>query len=61
MSNKDKIRSMLDNIVGDKGEQAQVDFHDYLQGKMKEVLGVELPAADETDADTKNDTEGDSD
>lgn len=41
MADKEKLRDMLDNLIDDKGEQAQVDFHDFLGGKMKEVLGVE--------------------
>ena len=40
MADTDKIRNMLDNLINDKAEQAQVDFHDYLQGKMKEVTGL---------------------
>lgn len=45
MADKDKLRNMLDNLIGDKNEQAQVDFHDYLGDKMKEVVGTELPSA----------------
>ena len=37
MAETDKLRSMLDNLIKDKPEQAQVDFHDYLQGKMQDV------------------------
>ena len=40
MANVDKIRNMLDNLINDKAEQAQIDFHEYLQGKMKEVSGI---------------------
>lgn len=40
MADKEKLRDMLDNLINDKGEQAQVDFHDYLGDKMKEVLGT---------------------
>lgn len=47
MAEKDKLRNMLDNLIKDKPEQAQVEFHDYLQGKMREVVSpvdVEEPA-----------------
>ena len=46
---KEKIRSMLDNLINDNSEQAQVDFHDYLQDKMKDVIGIENPAAAEVE------------
>lgn len=46
MADKDKLRNMLDNLINDKGEQAQVDFHDYLGDKMKDTLGVVSPEAD---------------
>jgi len=45
MADTDKLRDMLDNLIDDKSEQAQVDFHDYLGDKMKEVL-------DDDDTDT---------
>ena len=55
MADTDKLRNMLDNLINDKSEQAQVDFHDYLQGKMKDVTGMapeDVPVpADETDSD----------
>lgn len=38
MADKEALNKMLDNLVNDKGEQAQVHFHDYLQGKMQEVI-----------------------
>jgi hypothetical protein len=40
MSDKDKLQNMLDNLINQKPEQAQVDFHDYLQGKMQDVMGT---------------------
>ena len=39
MADTEKLRAMLDNIIDDKGEQAQIEFHSYLQDKMQEVLG----------------------
>ena len=38
MADTDKLKNMLDNLIKDKPEQAQVDFHDYLQGKMQDVV-----------------------
>jgi Cdc6-like AAA superfamily ATPase len=39
MSNLDKLKDMLDNIINGKPEQAEVVFHDYLSQKMKERIG----------------------
>ena len=49
MSDKEQLRNMLDNLINNKAEDAQVNFHSYLQGKMQEVIGtnVETPAAEE--------------
>lgn len=39
MSNGSKLNDMLDDLINQKPENAQVNFHDYLQGKMREVMG----------------------
>lgn len=46
MADTEKLRAMLDNIIDDKGEQAQIEFHSYLQDKMQEVMGGEQEATD---------------
>lgn len=56
MSDKEQLRNMLDNIINDKAEDAQVNFHSYLQGKMQEVLGTAAPA-EAPEAETKTDEE----
>ncbi len=38
MAETEKLSDMVDNLVDEKPEQAQIAFHDYLQGKMKEVI-----------------------
>lgn len=38
MSNTEKLKDMLDKLVNGKPEKAQVDFHDYLRGKLHGVL-----------------------
>ncbi len=38
MADKDKLQAMLDSLIDNKDEQAQVHFHSYLEDKMKEVL-----------------------
>ncbi len=41
MPDTEKLRSMLDNLINDKAEDAQINFHDYLQDKMKDVAGTQ--------------------
>lgn len=45
MSDNEQLDKMLDNIMDDKDEQAEINFHDYLQGKMQEVLHGVIPDA----------------
>lgn len=57
MDNKDALKSMLNNLINDKQEEASLDLHNYLSAKMKSVAGldtgstepVEPLVADETD------------
>ena len=39
MADTDKLNDMVDNLIDKKPEQAQVDFHEYLQTKMQEIVG----------------------
>ena len=57
MADTERLRAMLDNIIDDKGEEAQVDFHAYLQDKMQDILGskVEVPDMPDKDAVEKED------
>lgn len=41
MADTNKLQQMLDDLIKDKPEQAQVAFHDYLQDKMKDVVQPE--------------------
>lgn len=39
----EQLKTMLDNIIADNNEQAEVAFHQYLQDKMQEKIhGVEV-------------------
>jgi len=40
MADTSKLRDMLDNIVDGNAEDAQIDFHEYLRGKMQDHLGT---------------------
>jgi len=48
MTDTTKLDSMLDNLIDKNEEQAQVDFHEYLRGKMADILGGQQ-AADDSD------------
>lgn len=38
MADTDKLQNMLDDLINQKPEQAQVAFHDYLQNKMQDLI-----------------------
>lgn len=38
MADKKKLNDMLDALIDKNPEQAQVQFHSYLEDKMREVL-----------------------
>jgi hypothetical protein len=54
MSDKEALNKMLDNLISNKGEQAEVHFHDYLQGKMQEVIHGDEEVAEVPDNTTDN-------
>lgn len=52
MADKELLKNVIDSIVNDKGEEAEINFHKYLPGKMREILGTEEPeVTDELDVD----------
>ncbi len=53
MADTEELGKMLDNLINNKSEQAEVHFHDYLQGKMQEVVHGDVELSD--DSDTTND------
>lgn len=38
MADKQKLRDMLDSLIDQNNDQAQVHFHTYLENKMRELL-----------------------
>ena len=53
MADKKKLNDMLDALIDKNPEQAQVEFHGYLEDKMRDVLN---PAADvEVEVEVKDD------
>ena len=41
MPDNKNLSNMLDNLIDSNPEQAQVDFHDYLQHKIADIAGLE--------------------
>lgn len=54
-SEKSKLNDMLDSLIDDKDEQAQVHFHGYLEDKMKEVMQPEVEVKDDEESNDKKD------
>lgn len=44
MSDTDKLTNVLDNIIDQNAEQAQVNFHDYLRDKIQSVINDQQSA-----------------
>lgn len=53
MDKREQLKSMLNNLINDKSEQAGLDFHNYLTTKMREVTGLAQP----TDVAVDNDND----
>ena len=49
MADTEQLRQMVDNIVADKPEQAQVNFHEYMRDKVREQLGLSTADSNTTD------------
>lgn len=58
MDKRDALRSMLNNMINDKKEEASLDFHTYLTAKMRDVTGMtnpdQAPVARDDYADADN-------
>ena len=51
MADTDKLNQMLDALINDKPEEAQIAFHDYLGPKMKEEIHGPAEVSDDTGTD----------
>lgn len=53
MDQKEALKSMLQDVINDKMEQASVTMHDYFVAKTREVTGLaQAPAVEEDDTTT---------
>lgn len=58
MDKRELLKSVLQNFINDKPDEAKADFHQYLTLKSKEITGIGAsPAAQEnqTEVDTQTD------
>ena len=51
MVDKTKLKDMLDSMIDDNSEQAETEFHSYLEDKMKDVIN---PVADVEEDESKS-------
>lgn len=49
MDKAEALKSMLNNLINDKHEEATLDFHSYVTDKMKDVTGISSATADISD------------
>ena len=54
MDKRELLKSVLQNFINDKPDEAKADFHQYLTLKSKEVTGVGVPTATQETADTQS-------
>lgn len=53
MDKRELLKSVLQNFINDKPDEAKADFHQYLTLKSKEVTGIGVPTATQETADTQ--------
>jgi hypothetical protein len=56
-TNKTALKSMLNNLINDKHEEASLDLHGYFTNKMKELSGLSQQAAPEPTVPTGGDSD----
>lgn len=61
MDKREALRSMLNNLINDKHEEATLDFHNFLTVKSQEVSGLGGSVSTSGIADSDSDAEVDSD
>jgi hypothetical protein len=53
MDKKDLLKSVLQNFINDKPDDAKADFHQYLTLKSKEITGIgaQVPVSQQQESD----------
>lgn len=57
MEKKEHLKSMITNLVHDRSEEATVDFHNFLQVKMRELTAPAVEAKVEEEVTETENTE----
>ena len=47
MDKREALKSMLNNLINDRPEEASMDLHNYLTTKMRDVSGLAATPQDE--------------
>lgn len=50
MDKREMLKSMLNNLINDKSEEATLDLHNYLTTKMRDVTGLDTAPAASSDS-----------
>ena len=60
MDKRELLKSVLQNFINDKPDEAKADFHQYLTLKSKEITGIgATPTAQENQTEVANDSTDD--
>ena len=51
MDKREALKSMLNNLINDKHEEASMDLHGYMTAKMQEISGIGQQAVTTIDDD----------
>ena len=57
MDHSEALKSMLQDIINDRHESAEVTMHDYFVSKTREVAGLSTPEYTHDDNDTIDDND----
>lgn len=55
MDKREALRSMLNNLINDKPEEASMDLHNYLTAKMRDVSGLTATTQGNATSDVDDD------
>ncbi len=54
MADKSKLNDMVDKLIDQRPEDAQIDFHDYIKSKMEDVMGAESGETESNNTDKED-------
>lgn len=59
MDKREALKSMLNNLINDKHEEASMDLHGYMTAKMQEISGIgqQVAPSDEEEITAGNESE----